>query len=258
MELVGIEFDWPRRAAAARAVFQRLRVEVERAADGSFNLRRMFTQPGTDATTSPPEPATTASPAGPKPKGLLETMRLEFREVRIDDGFIRFLDRTTRPAFSQDLSRLALKITDLGNRPDRPARLELPSVVGGDAALDIRGEIGTLGAPSSLDLVGELRSFKLPSVDPYASTAIGWVIKRGDLQYKFRIKVEGNELSAQNEVVIGKLQVASASGGDEVKRRIGLPLSMIVALIKASTGTPAAPPPEATGGRVEFAIAPGE
>src|SRR5262249_2517147 len=35
MDLVGIDFDWPRRAAAARAGFRRFRMDVERAADGS-------------------------------------------------------------------------------------------------------------------------------------------------------------------------------------------------------------------------------
>jgi hypothetical protein len=42
----------------------------------------------------------------------------------------------------------------------------------------------------------------------------------------------------------------------------GIPEARLTVLTEppaaASTGTPAAPPPEATGGRVEFAIAPGE
>src|SRR4029079_9227203 len=91
-------------------------------------------------------------------------------------------------------------------------------------------------APANVDLVGELRSFKLPTVDPYASAAIGWVIKKGDLQYKFRFRLDGNQLSAENDVAIGQLQVAPASASDEVKRRIGLPLGLIVALIKDQKG----------------------
>ena len=235
MELVGIDFDWPRRAVLVKAGFRRPRVDIERSADGSFNLRRLFTPPGDAGTSARPEPKP-AAPSTPPSKSLLETMRLEFGEVRIEDGTIRFLDRTTQPAFSQDLSRLALTVTGYGNRPGRRAKLALQSVAGGDAALDIRGEIGPLASPAYVDLVGELRSFKLPSVDPYASAAIGWVIKKGDLQYKVRFKLDGNQLSAENDVAIGQLQVAPASGGDEVKRRIGLPLGLIVALIKDQKG----------------------
>ena len=163
-------------------------------------------------------------------------MRLQFGDVRIQDGFIRFLDRSVQPAFSQDLSRLELTVTGFGNQPDRRAKVALQSVVGGDAGLDIRGELNALGAPTFVDLVGELRSFKLPSVDPYVTSNIGWVIKKGELQYKVRFKLEGDQLSAENEVVVGQLQVAPASGGDEVKRRLGLPLGLIVALVKDQKG----------------------
>ena len=163
-------------------------------------------------------------------------MRLEFGDVRVKDGFIRFLDRTTQPAFSQDLSRLELTVTGFGNQPDRRAKVTLQSVVGGDAGLDIRGELNALGAPTFVDLVGELRSFKLPSVDPYVTSNIGWVIKKGELQYKVRFKLEGDQLSADNELVVGQLQVAPASGSDEVKQRLGLPLGLIVALIKDQKG----------------------
>jgi hypothetical protein len=236
MELTGIDFDWPRRGVVGAAVFRRPRVEMERAADGSFNLRRLFATPETGKETESASPASKPAPGRPEAKGVLETMRLEFGTTRIEDGAIRFLDRTTRPAFSQDLSRLQLSVTDLGNQPGRRARLALQSIVGGDAGLDIRGEIGALGAPAYFDLVGELRNFKLPSVDPYAATNIGWVIKKGDLQYKVRFKLEGDQLAAHNELVVGQLQVAPASASDEVKRRIGLPLGLIVALIKDQKG----------------------
>lgn len=188
MDLVGIDFDWPTRAALVKAGFRRPRVEIEREASGSMNLRRLFTAPGPAPAAREPQPVPTASDprTEPKPKSVLETMRLDFREVRIEEGAIRFLDRATAPAFSQDLSRLDVTVTDLGNRPDRRAKLTLQSVVGGDAALDIRGELNAIGAPAFVDLVGELRSFKLPSVDPYMAANTGWIIKKGELQYKVR------------------------------------------------------------------------
>jgi uncharacterized protein involved in outer membrane biogenesis len=242
MELVGIDFDWPNRAGFARAGFRRPRVEIERAADGSINLRQLFTPVEDNGRPAPSQPAPEPSPpertasSEPKPRGLMETMRLDFREVRVEEGFIRFLDRTTSPAFSQDMSRLNVGLTGFGNQPGRRAKLAVDSVVGGDAALDVRGEIGPLGAPPFVDLVGELRSYQLPSVDPYSAAAIGWVIKKGELQYKVRFKLEGDQLTAENDVVVGKLQVAPAAGTDEVKQRIGLPLGLIVALVKDQQG----------------------
>jgi hypothetical protein len=166
----------------------------------------------------------------------MDTLRLDFGESRIEDGTIRFIDRTTTPAFSQDLSRFDVNLKNFGNRPNRRATLAMQSVVGGDGALDVRGEIGPVGSPAFVDLVGELRSYKLPSVDPYAVSNTGWVIKKGELQYKVRFKLDGDQLTAENDVVVGALQVAPASATDEVKRRLGLPLGLLVALIKDQQG----------------------
>jgi hypothetical protein len=238
MDLVGIDFDWPRRASVARAGFRKLRVNVERDADGAMNIRRLFNplpRPDGARASSGATGTGKARKTAPAPD-VLDTLRLDFGEIHLQDGFIRFLDRTTTPAFSQDLSRLDVKVTGFGNQRGRRAKLTLQSAVGGDAGLDIRGEIGPIGGPPFVDLVGELRSFKLPSVDPYAAANIGWVIKKGELQYKVRFLLDDVTLHATNEVVVGQLQVAPAKGGDEVKRRIGLPLGLIVALIKDQQG----------------------
>lgn len=241
MELAGIDFAWPTRAAVARVGFQRPAILMERGQDGVINLRALFT-PAAAPEEAAPKPAAAApapAPAAerPKDKGLLETMALEFAEIRVENGSVRFLDRTTKPAFSEDLSRLEVSVAGLSNRRDQRAKLSLQSVVGGDSALDVRGEVGPLGAPPFVDLVGELRSFPLPTVNPYAEQAIAWIIRRGDLKYNVQLKLDDGQITASNEVLIGHLQVAkSPDRGDEVKQRIGLPLGMIVALIKDGRG----------------------
>jgi hypothetical protein len=238
MELQGIDFAWPKRAKVARAGFRRPRVEIQREPDGSIDVRRLFTPPDDETKTPASRPEPTASPGPPRPKspGPLETMQIAFGEVRVEGGFIRFLDRTTQPAFSQDISRLEVRLTGFSNRPDRRAKLTLQSVVGGDAGLDIRGEVGPLGAPPFVDLVGELRSYPLPSVDPYSEAAIGWVIKKGELQYKLRFTIDGDQINAENDLVVERLQVAPAGGTDDAKKRLALPLGLIVALVKDQQG----------------------
>jgi hypothetical protein len=102
MDLVGIDLEWPTRARVAKAVFQRPHVEIVREADRSFDVAKLFIAPdipGAERETgAPPQPA--ALPRTERRKGLLETLRLEVKEIRVEDGFARFLDRTTQPAFS--------------------------------------------------------------------------------------------------------------------------------------------------------------
>src|SRR5216683_58162 len=241
MELVGIDLDWPKRAAVAKAGFRKLAAEIERGKDGSLDISKLFggpAQPAADAAASPPPPVTTPPPApAPKPKGLLETMSLQVGEVRLEEGSIRFIDRTTEPAFSEDLSKMDLLVTGLGNKPEQRAKLVFTSVVGGEGALDIRGDIGAVGAPLYLDLVGEIRDLKLPVVNPYSDQMTAWLIQRGNLKYKFNLKVENDQIVAMNEVLVEKLRVAKSSRpDDEAKKRLGLPLGLIVALIKDGNG----------------------
>jgi hypothetical protein len=163
-------------------------------------------------------------------------MRFELEEIHVEDGFVRFLDRTTQPAFSKDLSRLTVRVDDLGNRPGERARLAAQSIVGGDSTLDVRGELGAIGSPASVDLVGELGGLEIASLNPYAEAATGWVFKQGDLQYKLRFTLDGDALEATNDLVLGQLQVAPAGGTDVVQQRLGLPLRLIVALAKDGRG----------------------
>jgi hypothetical protein len=238
MDLVGIDLEWPTRARVATAVFQRPHVEIVREADRSFDVAKLFTAPDApgaarEAGTSP-QPA--ALPRAQRRKGLLERMRFELEEIHVEDGFVRFLDRTTQPAFSKDLSRLTVRVDDLGNRPGERARLAAQSIVGGDSTLDVRGELGAIGSPASVDLVGELGGLEIASLNPYAEAATGWVFKQGDLQYKLRFTLDGDALEATNDLVLGQLQVAPAGGTDVVQQRLGLPLRLIVALAKDGRG----------------------
>jgi hypothetical protein len=238
MDLVGIDLEWPTRARVATAVFQRPHVEIVREADRSFDVAKLFIAPDIPGAEreagAPPQPA--ALPRTERRKGLLETLRLEVKEIRVEDGFARFLDRTTQPAFSKDLSRLTVAVDDLSNRPGQHARLAVQSLVGGDSTLDVRGELGPIGSPAFVDLVGELGGLPLAGFNPYAEAALGWVIKQGELQYKVRFVLDGEALDATNDLVLGQLRVAPAGGTDEVRRRIGLPLDLIVALAKDRRG----------------------
>jgi hypothetical protein len=164
-------------------------------------------------------------------------MSLRFDEIRLEDGSVRFLDRTTEPAFSEDMSKMDLKVTGLGNKRDQRAKLVFTSAIGADGVLDVRGDLGAVGAPLYLDLVGEIRDLKLPVVNPYADQTLAWLIRQGNLQYKFNLKVENDQITSMNEVVVQKLRVAkSTRPDDQVKSRLGLPLGLIVALIKDGDG----------------------
>ncbi len=242
LDISGIDFAWPTRARVARIRLKQPVGEVDRAADGTINVQKLFTpapKPGAPASATPPPKASEKpAPAGPtaKPQGPLETMELYFKEIVIEDGYTRFLDHTTQPPFSEDISKISLVVKDLSNKASQRASLAMQAAVGGDSAMDIRGEMAAIGAPTYVDMVGELRKFALPAANPYVDSVLAWIIRRGELTAKLEYKIEQDKLDAKNDILVGNLRVAPSRASDEVKKRIGLPLGLIVALIKDGDG----------------------
>ncbi len=251
MEIRGVDFSWPNYAFVSVVSFLRPETRVERAEDGSLNLRRMFEprpkspeQERADAEKKEREKreeeekkSARGGVAEEKKPGLMETMVLDFDRIVIEEGYTRFLDHTTKPAFSQDVGRLALTVRNLSNTRDgRRSTLTMQGIVGGDSALDMRGELSRLGDDFFADLVGELRDFSVASANPYASSMLAWFVKQGKLGVRVHYRIEHDRLTGENEIVVKNLQVAKGPESDEVQKRIGLPLGLIVAVLKDSHG----------------------
>ena len=232
----GIDLAWPKYARVAKIALSKPNTLVERDKNGDMSLRKLFSANGRAA--SPPEDVAAppkkaepapAAPAEPqKPGGL--PIPVDIGTIVVEDGYARFLDRTVEPAFAQELSRFGLMIEGLSSTPGRRARLATQAVIGGTSAFDLRGEIAPIGEVYA-DLHGELRDFKLSSVNPYADPLTAWFMKTGELAIKMHFRIEKNQLTAENEIEVKNLTVAPSREGDEVKKKVGLPLGMIVALV---------------------------
>src|SRR5207302_11236636 len=87
------------------------------------------------------EPKRPKKPISDDPRGGAVGFPVDIAAFVIDDGYVRFLDRSVEPAFSETLSRLAVKVEGLSTTPGKRARLTSQAIVGGDAALDVHGEL---------------------------------------------------------------------------------------------------------------------
>jgi outer membrane protein OmpA-like peptidoglycan-associated protein len=165
-------------------------------------------------------------------------MVIDFAELEVENGFGRFVDHTTKPPFSEDISRLALTIKNLSNVLGRPERTTMTAqaLVGVDGALDMRGDLSGIGESLRADLVAELRDFSLASANPYADSLTSWIVQRGTLEAKIHYHVEGDRITADHELEFKKLRVEKSAAADAATRKIGVPLGLAVALLKDSNG----------------------
>jgi uncharacterized protein involved in outer membrane biogenesis len=233
LRLDGIDFSWPKYAKVSRISLTKPDIRVERDKDGVISLKKLFETDPAKAKAAKPEAAkkdASPPPSAAQPQSGPIPIPVEVGMFVIEEGHAQFVDRTTTPPFTETVSRLALTIEGLSSTPGRRARISTQAVIGGSSAFDLKGEIAPFGEIYA-DLAGELRDFKLTTVNPYADPVIAWAMKTGQLALKVHYRVEKNQLTADNEIIVRNLTVAPTRQNDEVKKKIGLPLGMIVALV---------------------------
>jgi hypothetical protein len=222
----GLDLRWPLDIRVEEVALRQPAVLIERAEDGSFPLRTMLS----------PERRPNGQAAAPAPDGKAERDRPAVYLGRLDirDGEFRFVDRTSRPFYSEEATRVTATLTGLSTRPEQPAKLTLQGVVGQDAALELTGEVSPFGDPFFLDVTGELRDFSVARTNPYLNRLLSWVAVDGELSTRLHYRIVGNELSGTNDVVVERLDVTPADRTSD--RNVGIPLGLVTSLLKDSRG----------------------
>jgi hypothetical protein len=231
-----IDIDWPTRIAVGRVQFRRPRLLVERDAHGQFLLSRLVTPHwGTEpAVAPPPAPPLATRSAPPSPPTPSTRPTIEIATFGLERASARFVDHTTTPVYAEELEDLNVTFTPLTTAPGRRTRVTATGVIGG-GTLTLRGE-GTEGDRRRLDLRVDVQRYILPRANPYLEKYTGWTATTGSLNVSGSYKLEGAQLETQHDLVVRGLEVTPIAARDEVEQRIGLPLGMLVSLLKDSRG----------------------
>src|SRR6185503_14881010 len=124
---------------------------VERNASGELELvsllgRRRAPVPGSTAP-APAVPAAT-TPAPPAPPRI----RFAIDKLTLDDGFLRFVDRTTDPDYAEELGGITMTAEGLGTNPRRNGTIDLRGKLASGTAVGVRGQISAFTERRFLDL----------------------------------------------------------------------------------------------------------
>lgn len=232
-EAVGIDVDWPARIALERVRFRRPSLLIERDAAGEFAVRRLVTPRW--AAPDPAGPAPTGSaPVGSAPNAAPPTT-IEVGTLTLEQASARFVDQTTAPPYAEQLSDVDVTFTGVTTAPGRHTRFTGSGALGGGSTFKFQGE-AAVGERPVLELRVDLRDFPLPRANPYLDRFTTWTATRGTMTASAGYSLVGTRLDARHEVLVRHLEVARSDAGDEVERRLGLPLGFLVALLKDARG----------------------
>jgi hypothetical protein len=240
VDVTGLDADWPRRVTVERVAIDKPWGLLERDADGSVPLLALIMSGGPAARPAADPPAPRAgprTPAGgttPPPRADVPVIRVG--TLAVEEGFVRFVDRTTTPAFTEEASRIALTGRGLGTARDSRGQMTMTGRLTGGAPFELKGAVGAIGGPLNFDLEGKLTDFPLPRVNPYSNKLIGWIARRGAFGATVRYKVTDNRVEATNDVLIGQPDYVPSRSGDEVRDRVGVPFGLLISLLKNARG----------------------
>ncbi len=244
VDVARLDADWPRRVTVERVAVDKPWLLLERETDGTVPLLGLLVASPSTPKTAPAPPG----PAAPAPRDRVAAAPgaptgaatpppvVRVGALAVEEGFVRFVDRSTTPAFVEEASRIALTGRGLGTAPDSRGQVAMNGRLTGGAPFEIKGTLGAIGGPLNLELDGKLSDFPLTRVNPYSNKLIGWVARRGAFGATVHYRVVNDRIEATNDLLIGQPEYAPSRSGDEVRDRVGVPFGMLVSLLKNVRG----------------------
>jgi hypothetical protein len=92
--------------------------------------------------------------------------------------------------------------------------------------------MGALGGPLFADAEGKLSGLALDRLNPYVNGLVGWIARKGSLDATMRFRIRDDRLEADNQLLIAQPEFAPSRRGDEVRKRVGVPLDLLVSLLE--------------------------
>src|SRR5262249_51540155 len=127
---------------------------------------------------------------------------IDVAALAVEDGFVRFTDRTTTPRFVEEASHLAITAQGLGTAPATKSAITVGARLTGGAQVDLQGTTGPIGGPLFLDMQGKLSGLPLNRTNPYLNRLLGWIAREGSIGGTTHFRIRNDYLEADNEIVI--------------------------------------------------------
>ena len=224
-DLKGLRYRYPASLRVKQVTLDKPWLLVERDSAGRLELVALVTA---KREPPPPRPGGAPAPAEQEPR-----VRLLIETLTLQDGFVRFVDRTTEPDYAEEISGIAVTATGLGTRPARHGKIVLQGTFASGTPLTVNGEVGGFTGPRYFDAVVDVRDFPMPRLNPHLMSLLGWRATSGTLTAAVRYRVIGDDLEATNDITLTGLEVERPAG---VAADAGPPLDTLVSLLKDREG----------------------
>ncbi|EGK73300.1 hypothetical protein METUNv1_00478 [Methyloversatilis universalis FAM5] len=190
------------------------------------------------APAAPPPAKGTAAPAGSQSAALAQMINaarppIDVKTVVMQGGRVDFSDFFIKPNYRAQLSELGGRVSGLSSASGTAGEVELRGVVEGSAPISITGRINPLAESLFLDIKASARGIELAPLSPYSGKYVGYGIEKGKLSVNIAYKIDKDQLTAQNNVILDQLTFGSPVDSPDA---IKAPVLLAVSLLKDRNG----------------------
>jgi hypothetical protein len=164
-------------------------------------------------------------------EGAADPFRLRIDELEVLGGRIDFRDATLTPPYWRSLANFKLAAQGAETPGIRVGKLRGSALVDELSPLRFEGTIGT-----RTHLVAEVERLALPPFNAYLQGTAPYTVTAGAISGRSEIVLDRSELEVNNRIVLSRLGLGGGTGQDFVKRELGIPLTLALALMKDYRG----------------------
>ncbi|HMS82778.1 MAG TPA: DUF748 domain-containing protein [Nitrospira sp.] len=225
-----IDILWPNRITVDRVLVMKPEIWVRRNESGHFA--------GVIPSRSSGVPSPSSRSHDNRPEDTRGSIQWSINEVVVHGGIVHIEDRAVSPVYTNVLRNIEMSYENISSVAQHPGAVTVRADIASGGALDIHGHLTLSGAGPTLSLKAVIRQFVVPSTNPYLSRTLAHYTTDGMLTSVMELQLNGDQLQVHSDVTLSDLQVEPVRNSTHgtVRERIGLPLGLLIALLKDETG----------------------
>ncbi|MSQ48250.1 MAG: DUF748 domain-containing protein [Deltaproteobacteria bacterium] len=177
--------------------------------------------------TSPPEAPATASTGG---------LAIRIDRLSIIGGELYFEDRTVIPTQTVYWQDVRVNVNTLSYPLVFPATFSAFAYNEDGAPVEFQGTTERKGTQTVMRVRGNIQKMSLVRFNSYLEPGLGYRVKKGKVTATWDLVLPGNLVQANMKVTLHNLDLGSKGNASRLEQQVGLPLALIIALLKDLNG----------------------
>ncbi len=212
-------------------------VQGFRTAQGQFQLVDLSSDeaPPTPAPAANISPPIAQSPPTSAPSSAaLPTVHID--RVTLIGGQLYFEDRAVTPSQMVYWQDVKIDLSDVGYPLVRPAAFTLNAFNNDGAPIEMQGTTQRQADLLLTRIHGKVERLYLSRFNAYFESFLGYHVRNGAVSLTWDLTIPGNRLQATTAVTLHNLGLSGKEGTSVLEEQVGLPLQLVIALLKDLNG----------------------